>query len=183
MARKPFVVDSVNLKASSLHEYQPFQDTHLSNFFGNPKTRRVLEKNGVVTERGEVLVKGKSHLQKVVLPPLAAAPPPMKPSLSTRSLAFKSDPKSSIPRRATKEVRASEGGKLQSSLSKFGVKTLKPMSHEEYLSILQKYVGEKPEATTRSEEAPPKKDLVTQEKEDHRDEALTMQAADPKGST
>lgn len=151
MARKPFVVDSANVRASSLRQYEPLQDNHLVMFFSSPSVRRILKQSGIVNENGEMLHKGRPHLPKVILPPLAPAPPPvhsLKPSATstTRLGNAKDDPKSLSVRKPT-EMRASEGSwKSQSSRSHFGVKTLKPLSHEEYVNLLQKYMGEAPKS-------------------------------------
>lgn len=149
MVRKPFVVDSANVRASSLREYQPLQDTHLAMYFSSPVVRRILKEGGIVNENGEVLHRGRPHLPKVILPPLAAPPPPLhslKPSAtaSARIGNIRDDSKP-LPIRKSTEMRASEGSlKSQTSRSRFGIKTLKPLSHEEYVSLLQKYTADKP---------------------------------------
>jgi len=149
MARKAFVVDSANVRASALRQYEPLQDAHLAMYFSSPSVRRILRQGGIVNENGELMQKGRPHLPKVVLPPLAHAPPPaqsLKPSASTTTRLgnAREDPKSV---RKPPDMRASEGSwKSPSSRSHFGVKTLKPLSHEEYVNLLQKYVGETPKA-------------------------------------
>lgn len=139
MARRPFIIDSANVRASSLKAYQPLRDEHLTMFFGSPVVRRNLVRSGVVNENGEVMEKGRMKLPKVILPPIAAAPPPLKPSSSVRSLNFR-DTRSLMTKRPSNDHRASERN-LSESRAKFGVTTLKPMSHDEYLRILQKYAS------------------------------------------
>ena len=143
-------MDSANVRASALRQYEPLQDAHLAMYFSSPSVRRILRQGGIVNENGELMQKGRTHLPKVVLPPLAHAPPPaqsLKPSASTTTRLgnAREDPKSV---RKPPDMRASEGSwKSPSSRSHFGVKTLKPLSHEEYVNLLQKYVGETPKAT------------------------------------
>lgn len=161
MVRKPFIVDSANVRASSLREYQPLQDTHLAMYFSSPVVRRVLKEGGIVNENGEVLHKGRPHLPKVILPPLTVPPPAvhsLKPSAtaSARIGLIRDDSKSTSLRKST-EMRTSEGSlKSQSSRSRFGIKTLKPLSHEEYVNLLQKYTADKPAASSTLSAIPEK---------------------------
>ena len=160
--KRPFIIDS-NSKESRMSEYQPLTDHHLGVYFSNPNVRKVLKKAGIVSEKGEVVQKAfRTKESKIVLPPIRFHP--IYRSTGSGMLTMRTTKYSTTSTGALKSIRNSEEEPISPKvmntdpgldLSKptpskkpkptpagkpqWGYKTLRPLNHDEYESMLQKF--------------------------------------------
>lgn len=166
--KKPFVIDSSSQR-SRMQVYEPIADEHLYNFFCSPVVRKTMLRGGLVTRKGEVIRHSANpRAPRLVLPPLALIPaPPPKSTLdpkhtatSTGRLNIPKDSESATHRmgrkaESTSNLTRTREGKVHESTGKrpWEAGSLKPLSHEEYEKLLQRFCEGVEEAKKPAAEA------------------------------
>lgn len=162
--RKPFVIDSSSQR-SRMKEYEPLADEHLYNFFCSPVVRKTLRRGGLVTRNGEVIRHSANpRAPRLVLPPLTLVPIEKRvvhtelnnkhPATSTGRLNIPKDTEGSSNHMSRKTGSTSDlrrnpdarGRGMNETAGKrlWETGSLKPLSHEEYEKLLQRFCeGEK----------------------------------------
>ena len=166
--KKPFVIDSSSQR-SRMQEYEPIADEHLYNFFCSPGVRKTMVRGGLVTRKGEVIRRSANpRAPRLILPPLTLVSAPTqssKPNLgskhtatSTGRLNLPSESEPAPNRMGRKAESTSDLGRTREDRTHetagkrpWEAGSLKPLSHEEYERLLQRFCegaeqANKPEA-------------------------------------